>query len=53
MKPSIEKADGLLTYLAAARHRRRWLIAAFVFGLTVTILLARCCRRTSAPRAPF
>jgi succinoglycan biosynthesis transport protein ExoP len=39
MKPSIEKADGLLTYLAAARHRRRWLMAAFAFGLTVTILL--------------
>jgi len=34
-----DKPPALLTYLAAARHRRPWLIAAFVFGMVVTLLL--------------
>jgi hypothetical protein len=40
MNVAIEKPPGLLVYLAAARHRRVWLIAAFAFGLVLTILLA-------------
>jgi succinoglycan biosynthesis transport protein ExoP len=40
MNAAIEKPSGLPVYLAAARHRRGPLIAAFAFGLTVTILLA-------------
>ena len=39
MNASIDKPSELLVYLAAARHRRGWLIAAFAFGLLVTILL--------------
>jgi uncharacterized protein involved in exopolysaccharide biosynthesis len=39
MNASIDKPPGLLVYLAAARHRRSWLIAAFALGLVVTILL--------------
>jgi uncharacterized protein involved in exopolysaccharide biosynthesis len=39
MNPSIDKPSELLVYLAAARHRRGWLIAAFAFGLLLTILL--------------
>jgi succinoglycan biosynthesis transport protein ExoP len=37
---SIDKPPAFLVYLAAARHRRSWLIAAFAAGLLVTILLA-------------
>src|ERR1700730_6100325 len=40
MNAATEKPPALLTYLAAARHRRLWLIAAFAFGLVVTLLLA-------------
>ncbi len=36
----IDKPPGLVVYLAAARHRRSWLIAAFVFGLVLTGALA-------------
>src|ERR1700716_458606 len=39
MNASIDKPPGLLVYLAAARHRRSWLIAAFALGLLVTIAL--------------
>src|SRR6201994_3295684 len=40
MNAATDKPSGFLVYLAAARHRRGWLIAAFLFGLTATILLA-------------
>jgi uncharacterized protein involved in exopolysaccharide biosynthesis len=40
MNAAIEKPPALLTYLAAARHRRLWLIAAFAVGLVATALLA-------------
>jgi succinoglycan biosynthesis transport protein ExoP len=39
MNASIDKPPGLLVYLAAARQRRSWLIAAFALGLLVTIAL--------------
>ena len=37
---SLDKPSGLLAYLAAARHRRGWLIVTFAIGLVGTILLA-------------
>ena len=40
MNVAIEKPPAFLVYLAAARHRRTWLIAAFAGGLVVTLLLA-------------
>jgi succinoglycan biosynthesis transport protein ExoP len=40
MNASLDKPSGLLVYLAAARHRRLWLIAAFALGLVLTTLLA-------------
>ena len=40
MNAATDKPPALLTYLAAARHRRPWLIAAFAFGLVATLLLA-------------
>lgn len=39
MNAATDKPPALLAYLAAARYRRAWLIAAFAFGSTVTILL--------------
>jgi succinoglycan biosynthesis transport protein ExoP len=40
MNASLDKPPGILVYLAAARHRRAWLIAAFAFGLGATTLIA-------------
>jgi polysaccharide biosynthesis transport protein len=40
MNASLDKPTGLLVYLAAARHRRSSLIAAFALGLVLTTLLA-------------
>src|SRR6266446_3770663 len=39
MNASLEKPPGLLVYLAAARHRRGWLIAAFALGLVLSALV--------------
>jgi uncharacterized protein involved in exopolysaccharide biosynthesis len=39
MNASIDKPPGLLVYLAAARHHRRALAAAFALGLVLTTLL--------------
>jgi succinoglycan biosynthesis transport protein ExoP len=39
MNANVEKPPALVAYLEAARHRRRWLIAAFSLGLVVTLLL--------------
>ena len=40
MNVSIDTPPGLVTYLAAARHRRVWLIATFTVALVGTIVLA-------------
>src|ERR1700753_1097068 len=40
MNAATEKPPALLTYLAAARHRRPWLILAFSLGLLTSLLLA-------------
>jgi len=40
MNAATGKPPGLLVYLSAARHKRGWLIAAFAFGMTVSIALA-------------
>src|ERR1700730_6931053 len=39
MNTSLDKPPGLLVYLAAARHRRASLIAAFALGLVLTTLV--------------
>jgi polysaccharide biosynthesis transport protein len=39
MNANVEKPPALVAYLDSARHRRRWLIAAFALGLIITLLL--------------